>query len=101
MTVSQPQLSNAARLTLNRFRLFPLRSPLLGESRLISFPPPTEMFQFSGFPTLRSADLRLLGYPIRISPAQSLLAAPRSFSQLSTSFVGCRCLGILHALLVA
>ena len=31
-----------------RFRLIPVRSPLLGESRLISFPPGTEMFQFSG-----------------------------------------------------
>ena len=30
-------------------RLFPFRSPLLGESRLISFPPATEMFQFAGF----------------------------------------------------
>jgi hypothetical protein len=29
--------------------LVPFRSPLLGESRLISFPPDTEMFQFSGF----------------------------------------------------
>jgi hypothetical protein len=56
MTVSQPPTSNAARLTLVRFRLFPVRSPLLGESRLISFPPATEMFQFTGFPTLRSAE---------------------------------------------
>jgi len=32
-----------------RFRLFPVRSPLLGESRLIYFPPGTEMFQFPGF----------------------------------------------------
>ena len=31
-----------------RFRLFPVRSPLLGESRLISFPPGTEMFHFPG-----------------------------------------------------
>ena len=30
------------------FRLFPLRSPLLGESLLISFPPATKMFQFTG-----------------------------------------------------
>ena len=30
------------------FRLFPLRSPLLGESLLISFPPATKMFQFAG-----------------------------------------------------
>ena len=33
-----------------RFRLVPVRSPLLGESRLISSPPGTEMFQFPGFP---------------------------------------------------
>ena len=32
-----------------RFRLFPVRSPLLGESRLLSVPPGTEMFQFPGF----------------------------------------------------
>ena len=31
------------------FGLFPVRSPLLRESRLISFPPVTEMFQFTGF----------------------------------------------------
>ena len=31
-----------------RFRLFPVRSPLLRESRLISLPPGTEMFQFPG-----------------------------------------------------
>src|SRR2546423_994694 len=29
--------------------LVPVRSSLLGESRLISFPPLTEMFQFTGF----------------------------------------------------
>ncbi len=29
-----------------RFRLFPVRSPLLGESLLISFPEGTEMFHF-------------------------------------------------------
>ena len=29
--------------------LVPVRSPLLRESRLISFPPATEMFQFAGF----------------------------------------------------
>ena len=40
--------------------LLPVRSPLLGESRLISFPPGTEMFQFPGFASadlcIRSAD---------------------------------------------
>ena len=34
-----------------RFRLLPVRSPLLGESRLISFPPGTEMFHFPGYRT--------------------------------------------------
>jgi hypothetical protein len=29
--------------------LFHFRSPLLAESRLMSFPPATEMFQFAGF----------------------------------------------------
>ncbi len=29
--------------------LVPVRSPLLGEYRLISFPPANEMFQFAGF----------------------------------------------------
>ena len=31
------------------FGLLPVRSSLLGESRLISFPPGTEIFQFPGF----------------------------------------------------
>ena len=33
-----------------RFGLFPVRSPLLRESFLLSFPPGTEMFQFPGCP---------------------------------------------------
>ncbi len=36
------------------------------------------------------------GFPIRRSPDQSLLAAPRSFSQLSTSFIACWRQGIHH-----
>ena len=36
-------------LAADRFRLFPVRSPLLGESRLISIPQDTEMFQFSWY----------------------------------------------------
>ena len=39
--VLQPRLDGSS-----RFRLFPVRSPLLGESRLISFPAGTEMFHF-------------------------------------------------------
>src|SRR5215217_4353123 len=37
----------------DRFGLGPVRSPLLGPSRLISLPPGTEMFQFPGFASLR------------------------------------------------
>lgn len=33
--------------------LIPFRSPLLWESRLISFPPGTEMFHFPGFALLK------------------------------------------------
>ena len=36
-----------------RFRLVPVRSPLLGESMFLSFPAGTEMYQFSAFPAAR------------------------------------------------
>ena len=35
------------------FRLLPVRSSLLGESQLLSFPPVTKIFQFTGFPRAR------------------------------------------------
>src|SRR5581483_4402172 len=41
MVVVQPRSCNAQLLTHNRFRLFPVRSPLLRESRLMYFPPAT------------------------------------------------------------
>ena len=41
------------------------------------------------------------GSPIRISTVLCLLAAPRGFSQLATSFFGVWCLGIHPALLLA
>jgi hypothetical protein len=41
--------SSSNSLQLTPTGLFPFRSPLLRESRLISFPPVTEMFQFTGF----------------------------------------------------
>ena len=47
VVVPQPRGSK-----LPRFGLFPVRSPLLGESRLISVPPGTEMFQFPGLAPL-------------------------------------------------
>ena len=65
---------------------------------LMSVPPGTEMFQFPGFASLRlwihvTIPLRV-GCPIRISTDQSLLAAPRGFSQRATSFIASWCQGI-------
>ena len=85
MEVPQPRASNAVRLTLARFRLFPVRSPLLGESFLLSFPPVTEMFQFTGSPLvtlcihvtmIESSSTGLLHSETYES---QLLAAPRSY----------------------
>ena len=61
-----------------RFALFRVGSPLLTESRLISFPPPTKMFQFGGFPFSNENDPNGSGGPIRRSPDQRLLAPTRS-----------------------
>jgi hypothetical protein len=59
------------------------------------------MFQFPEFATYSYVfTVRLLGFPIRKSSDQSLLAAPRSLSQLSTSFIASDCLGIHHTLFV-
>jgi hypothetical protein len=62
----------------------------------LSFPPVTEMFHFTGyrvlFPMYSGKDDGVLtppGYPIRKSPDQRLFAAPRSLSQLITSFIAC------------
>ena len=43
----RPQIPNACMLTDIWFGLFPFRSPLLGESRFLSSPGGTKMFQFS------------------------------------------------------
>jgi hypothetical protein len=86
--------------------LFPFRSPLLWESRLMSFPLPTKMFQFSRFalPTLCiQVGVTLAG---RVSPFGNLrikayLPAPRSLSQAVTSFFACNRQGIRHMHLFA
>jgi hypothetical protein len=84
----RPPACNACPLTHAGFRLIPFRSPLLGESRLISFPLGTEMFQFSSLPSIAyvfSDERRRItgaGLPhseIRGSkPVQRLTAAYRS-----------------------
>ena len=74
-------------------RLFRFRSPLLSESRLMSFPPATEMFQFARF-ALHAYVFSMqypcgVGFPIRTSADQSSFASSRSFSQAITSFIAC------------
>ena len=65
------------------------------------------MFQFRGFPThtywfsIRSMVLHHGCSHIRKSADRSLFAAPRSLSQLVTSFIGSQCQGILHMLFFA
>ena len=82
-------------LTSLRFGLFPFRSPLLGESLLISLPVGTEMFHFPTWASLhlciqrRIGGIHRLGFPIRTSSDHGLLAAPRGLSQLATSFFAC------------
>ena len=55
------------------------------------------MFQFPGFaPIARYYAFSIVGCPIRTSADQFVLANPRSFSQLITSFFASESLGIPH-----
>ena len=85
-----------------RFGLLPVRSPLLGESRLISSPAGTQMVHFPAYDSITLwihaivHDYCHVGYPIRISASLRVLAPHRSFSQLITSFFAWQLLGILR-----
>jgi hypothetical protein len=103
-----PAAQRTQALAYSRFGLIPFRSPLLGESRLLSFPRGTKMFQFPPFAPPRlcvhpSGDPALPGpgFPIRASPGLSLFAATRSLSQLTTPFIASSCQGIPRVPLVA
>ena len=76
-----------------------VRSPLLTESRLMSFPPANEMFQFAGFASPPYGFRRRylaseVGFPIRKSADQRLLAPSHGLSQRATSFIASQCQGI-------
>ena len=102
-----PSIQCPRACTYRRFRLFPFRSPLLGESRLLSLPPGTEMVHFPGFASVayefsdRSPGFTWRGCPIRKSPDRRLFAPTRSLSQLATSFIASRHQGIHRMPLVA
>ena len=70
------------------FRLFPVRSPLLRESLLFSFPPGNEMFQFPGFAPCKQGTMlpwwvAPFGY-LRINSYLPIPAACRSLSRPSS-----------------
>jgi hypothetical protein len=81
-----------------RFGLRPVRSPLLGPSRLLSFPRGTEMFQF---PPFAPAAYGFSGWSFRDPGLNARLTAPPGLSQSSTPFVACRRQDIPHTPLVA
>ena len=95
-------------ISMVRFGLFPFRSPLLRKSfvyflflrvlRCFSSPgsPPYTIYSCAD-----TVELPTVSSLIRISADQCSFAAPRSFSQLVTSFFGSQCQGILPVLLVA
>src|SRR5438270_12241920 len=80
------------------FGLFRVRSPLLTESLLLSFPGGTEMFQFPPFaPQTYGFSLRSFGHP----GINARLTASPGLSQSSTPFFACWRLDIPHTPLVA
>jgi len=100
-----PDKERAYAFTPIRFGLFPFRSPLLRKSKFLSFPQGTEMVHFPWFAsTKKLVDIRhywRMGYPIRESPDQRLLAPPRGLSQLATPFIARIRQGIHHKPLLA
>jgi hypothetical protein len=103
-----PGVQRSRAVTHTRFRLFPVRSPLLGESLLLSVPGGTEMVHFpplASHPLLNSGvddqGCPWPGFPIRRPSGRSLLAAHRGLSQLTASFIALVRLGIHRMPLVA
>ena len=101
---STPDTQRRSAITRVWFGLFRVRSPLLTESRLFSFPVGTEMFHFPTFPPptlyiqvgvtgLDSSRVSPFGNP-RITV---WLSTPRGLSQIPTSFFGSWYQGIHRA----
>ena len=95
-----PRGQRPGALTPSEFGLFPVRSPLLGESHFAFFS--------SGYLDVSVPPVRLLslqrgywrfapvGCPIRESPDQRLLTATRGLSQLAAPFIASWRQGIHH-----
>ena len=90
-----PRRQRLPSITSSGFGLFPFRSPLLRESRFLSFPPVTKMFQFTGLPPRAlciQARVRA-HYHAQVSPfghpgIKGWSAPTPGFSQPPTSFFG-------------
>ena len=96
-----PRTQRLPAITRARFSLFPLRSPLLRESRLLSLPAGTEMFHFPALPHAALC-IQAAATPhdgCQVSPfgnprITAWLPAPRGISQAPASFIGSWCQGI-------
>ena len=95
-------------IAIQRFRLFPVCSPLLRKSIVFFlFLRVLRCFSSPGSPLytmyscIVNSALPLLSSLIRISTDQCSFATPRGFSQLVTSFFGAWCQGILPMPLLA
>ena len=102
-----PATQRLPAIARDRFSLFPVRSPLLGESLLLSLPAGTEMFHFPALPhpALCVQAGVTASYGRRVSPfghprITVWLPTPRGLSQAPTSFIGSWCQGIHRVLLV-
>ncbi len=97
-----------------RFGLFPFRSPLLRESRLLSLPRATKMFQFARLASVPYGPVLRRGFQKRMTPLprhrvapfgnpgiSACLTAPPGISQHTTSFIACWRQDIHPTLLVA
>ena len=106
LSIEVPRRGPTTPRTSPRFGLIRFRSPLLTESILFLFlrllrcltspgiaclflTSPTATSWLQGASEKNDGVLMPSGYPIRKSPDQSVLAAPRSLSQLITSFIAC------------
>ena len=66
-----------------RFVLFRFHSPLLTEFLLISFPPPTEMLQFGGFPFLKRGMTVVRRSNSAIRGSKRFMPLPATYRSLS------------------
>ena len=84
-------------LSVDRFGLFPFRSPLLRESIFLSFPPVTKMFQFTGLlPHTYVFSIRYLRITIGGFPHSDISGSKFTYNS-PKHFAVCR---VLHQLLV-